>query len=159
MRCYSSSARQSSEVGWQAATRSPRSTTSRLLRRRYATGTASTPKKTVITDKTISNFLAKVPYNNTVEQIINQKYVALFWVGYESWYEYRRTGFPKLKIGTATSNDHVLPTRFQYPDNTANVNVANYQAQLERLRTVYKGGDDMKTPVWWSKQAAEAGIE
>lgn len=59
-------------------------------------------KKTVITDKTISNFLAKVPYNNTVEQIINQKYVALFWVGYESWYEYRRTGFPKLKIGTAT---------------------------------------------------------
>ncbi|MBP3532791.1 MAG: SusD/RagB family nutrient-binding outer membrane lipoprotein, partial [Alistipes sp.] len=112
-----------------------------------------------ITDKTISNFLAKVPYNNTVEQIINQKYVALFWVGYESWYEYRRTGFPKLKIGTATSNDHVLPTRFQYPDNTANVNVANYQAQLERLRTVYKGDDDMKTPVWWSKQAAEAGIE
>lgn len=116
-------------------------------------------KKTVITDKTISNFLAKVPYNNTVEQIINQKYVALFWVGYESWYEYRRTGFPKLKIGTATSNDHVLPTRFQYPDNTANVNVANYQAQLERLRTVYKGDDDMKTPVWWSRQAAEAGIE
>lgn len=116
-------------------------------------------KKTVITDKTISNFLAKVPYNNTLEQILNQKYVALFWTGYESWYEYRRTGFPKLVIGTATSNDHILPTRFQYPDNTANVNVANYQAQLERLRTVYHGDDDMKTPVWWSKQASEAGIE
>lgn len=115
--------------------------------------------KTVITDKTISNFLAKVPYNNSLKQILDQKYVALFWTGYEAWYEYRRTGYPKLKIGTATSNDHILPTRFQYPDNTANVNIANYQVQLERLRTVYHGGDDMKTPVWWSKQAVDAGIE
>lgn len=114
---------------------------------------------TVITDRTITNFLAKVPYNNTLEQILDQKYVALFWVGYEAWHEYRRTGYPRLVIGSATSNDHILPTRFQYPDNTANVNVANYQTQLERLRTVYHGGDDMKTPVWWSKQAAEMGIE
>ncbi len=115
--------------------------------------------KTVITDKTIANFLAKVPYNNTLEQIINQKYVALFWTGYEAWYEYRRTGYPDLVIGRATSNDHILPTRFQYPDNTASVNIANYQTQVARMRSVYKGDDDMKTPVWWSKKAVEMGVK
>lgn len=36
-----------------------------------------------ITDKVIENFLANVPYDGTLESIINQKYVALFWVGYE----------------------------------------------------------------------------
>ena len=115
--------------------------------------------KTVITDKTITNFLAKVPYNNTLEQILNQKYVALFWTGYEAWHEYRRTGYPDLVIGKATSNDHILPTRFQYPDNTASVNIANYQVQIERMHSVYKGGDDMKTPVWWSKRAVEMGVK
>lgn len=115
--------------------------------------------KIVITDRTIENFLAKVPYNNTLEQIINQKYIALFWTGYEAWHEYRRTGYPDLVIGIATSNDHILPTRFQYPDNTASVNIANYQAQVERMRTVYNGDDDMKTPVWWSKKAVEMGVK
>ena len=115
--------------------------------------------KIVITDRTIENFLAKVPYNNTLEQIINQKYIALFWTGYEAWHEYRRTGYPDLVIGIATSNDHILPTRFQSPDNTASVNIANYQAQVERMRTVYNGDDDMKTPVWWSKKAVEMGVK
>lgn len=115
--------------------------------------------KIVITDRTIENFLAKVPYDGSLQQILDQKYVALFWVGYEAWHEYRRTGFPKLVIGTATANDHILPTRFQYPDNTANVNIYNYQQVLERLRTAFYGDDDMKTPVWWSKRAIELGIE
>lgn len=116
-------------------------------------------KHTVITDRTISNFLAKVPYDGSLKQILDQKYVALFWCGYEAYHEYRRTGFPDLPIGTATSNDHILPTRFQYPTNTANVNIANYQAEVERMRTVYFGEDNMKTPVWWSKKAIEFGIQ
>lgn len=114
--------------------------------------------KREITERTISNFLAKVPYNNTLEQIMTQKYVALFWCGYEAWHEYRRTGYPVLVIGTGTQNDHILPTRFQYPDNTASVNIFNYQEEVERLHEIYKGEDNMKTPVWWSKQAVEQGI-
>lgn len=113
----------------------------------------------VVTDHTMNNFMMKVPYDNTLEQILNQKYVALFFVGYEAWHEYRRTGFPKLVIGTATSNDHILPTRFVYPDNTSNVNVDNYRDQVLRLRQVYFGGDDMKTPVWWSLKAVTEGIQ
>lgn len=114
---------------------------------------------TVITERTIANFLAKIPYDGSVKQILDQKYVALFWTGYEAWHEYRRTGYPELVIGTATGNDHILPTRFQYPTNTASVNVDNYNKEVERMKNVYYGKDDMKTAVWWSKRAIELGIE
>ena len=112
-----------------------------------------------ITDKVIENFLANVPYDGTLESIINQKYVALFWVGYEAWADYRRTGYPVLTIGSGTFNDHILPTRLVYPTNTMETNKENYNAAVERLRTYYGGADDMKTPVWWSKAAVDKGIK
>ena len=112
-----------------------------------------------ITDKVIENFLANVPYDGTLESIINQKYVALFWVGYEAWADYRRTGYPELTIGSGTFNDHILPTRLVYPTNTMETNKENYNAAVERLRTYYGGADDMKTPVWWSKAAVDKGIK
>lgn len=111
-----------------------------------------------IPDVVIENFLANVPYDGTLETIIDQKYVALFWVGYEAWAEYRRTGYPALKIGSGTFNDHILPTRLVYPTNTVETNKNNYNAAVERLRSYYGGADDMKTPVWWSKAAVDKGI-
>lgn len=80
----------------------------------------------------------------------NQKYLALFWVGMEAYHEYRRTGYPVLTIGQGTIyNDHVLPTRFGYPSTTISTNTANVNAALSDMG----GANDMKTPVWWSKQA------
>lgn len=84
------------------------------------------------------------------ELLGNQKYLALFWVGMEAWHEYRRTGYPVLTIGDGTVyNDHVLPTRFGYPNITVSSNSANAKAALADMG----GANDMKTPVWWSKQA------
>lgn len=83
------------------------------------------------------------------ELLANQKYLALFWVGMEGWHEYRRTGYPELVIGTGTLNDHILPTRFAYPTSTMATNAANANAALQNMG----GANDMKTPVWWSKQA------
>lgn len=99
-----------------------------------------------IPDVVIENFLANVPYDGTLETIIDQKYVALFWVGYEAWAEYRRTGYPALEIGSGTFNDHILPTRLVYPTNTVETNKNNYNAAVERLRSYYGGADDMKPP-------------
>lgn len=115
------------------------------------------PDKTPVTDEVIFFFLQNgVTYNGTLQQILTQKYIALFWTGYEAWHEYRRTGYPKLRIGSATgSNNYTLPTRFEYPTNTAETNPDNYKAAVDRLRTLYRGGDNMLTPVWWSKQASE----
>lgn len=87
---------------------------------------------------------------NKEEAIGNQKYLALFWIGMEAYHEYRRTGYPVLTIGAGTVyNDHVLPTRFGYPAITMSTNTANANAALSDLG----GANDMKTPVWWSKQA------
>lgn len=112
-----------------------------------------------ITDDNISTFLSSDlaawdKHDNKEELIANQKYLALFMTGMEAYHEYRRTGYPTLTIGKGTVyNDNILPTRFGYPNTTMATNSNNAKAALARM-----GGDnDMKTPVWWSKQAIEAG--
>lgn len=91
---------------------------------------------------------------NKEEFLGNQKFLALFWVGMEAWHEYRRTGYPALTIGEGTTyNDHILPTRFGYPNITLLTNGENANEALTEMG----GENDMKTPVWWSKQAITGG--
>jgi hypothetical protein len=108
-----------------------------------------------ITDSNIADFLASglASWDNATvskeELIANQKFLALFWTGMEAYHEYRRTGYPVLTIGAGTGqNDFILPTRFAYPTITLATNSENAQEAVSRM-----GGNDMKTPVWWSKQA------
>lgn len=112
----------------------------------------------VMDDLAIDNFIANsVPFDvkEGLRCIIEQKYVAMFRVGTESWCDYRRTGYPQLSIGLGCYNNGILPMRFIYPVNTKTTNPDNYNALLEELRsTYYDGGDDMLTPIWWS----EAGL-
>jgi len=108
-----------------------------------------------VSDKAIQQFLGKVPYDGSYEQLMTQKYVACFWYGFESWAEYRRTDYPALTIAPTTMNDQILPRRFEYPVNTATTNPENYAVALEHLQKDYQGDDDMKTPVWWSKYRIE----
>jgi hypothetical protein len=91
---------------------------------------------------------------NKLELIGNQKYIALHMVGFEGFHEIHRTGYPELTIGKGTVyNDYIFPTRFAYPANTVATNYNNCMEALSRM-----GGDnDMKTPLWWSKQAIESG--
>lgn len=91
---------------------------------------------------------------NKQQLIAEQKFLALFWIGMEAYHEIRRTGYPVLTIGAGTIyNDYVFPTRFAYCSNTVATNAVNVAVALERM-----GGDNnMKLPVWWSKQAIESG--
>lgn len=116
-----------------------------------------TSGKFVVTDEALNAFInGGAKYNNTLDIILNQKYIALFWVGYEAWHEYRRTGYPQLRIGTGTqANNFILPTRFAYPILTAKTNPVNYEEAVQRLMTLYKKPDNMQAPVWWSKMATE----
>ena len=104
-----------------------------------------------ISESAVETFLQNgaVAYDATTEIIITQKYVSLFTVGYESWHEYRRTGYPLLVMGEAIRNDGVHPTRFPYPLVLRSSN-KNYAAQLAKM-----GEDNMKTPVWWSRKAVK----
>ncbi|QIY83522.1 SusD/RagB family nutrient-binding outer membrane lipoprotein [Chryseobacterium sp. NEB161] len=87
-----------------------------------------------------------VAYNGTLERILLQKYVALFFVDQQQWFEKRRTGFPVLPNNGGLLNDGKLPSRLMYPPNPKVLNTANYQAAVQQM-----GGDDINTKVWWNK--------
>jgi hypothetical protein len=82
------------------------------------------------------------------ENIITQKWVALFGQGIEAWTELRRTGFPVLPAADPRAlfqNDGVLPTRLVYPSTEYSLNGAN----VESGAALNGGPDDMKTALWW----------
>jgi len=88
----------------------------------------------------------EVEYNNTLEQIIEQKWVALFFTGMESWFDHRRTGFPILRVGEGHRNDGQLPVRYTYPTSVQALNLENYETAVSRL-----GGDNLNIKGWWEK--------
>ena len=101
----------------------------------------------------ITPYLAKpgVVFNaaKAVELIITQKWLANYLGnGWESWAEYRRTGFPRLldPVPTALNADKHIPRRQQYPQTEVQLNEANYNEVIAR-----QGPDVLSTHVWWDK--------
>ncbi|WP_116107344.1 SusD/RagB family nutrient-binding outer membrane lipoprotein [Lewinella sp. IMCC34191] len=84
-------------------------------------------------------------YDGSLERIMLQKYYALYFVDYQQWFEYRRTGLPELPTTPAMLNDGRMPARFYYPQDVRIGNNANYQDALPLLG----GPDDINTRVWW----------
>jgi hypothetical protein len=85
-------------------------------------------------------------FNNTLERIILQKYYALYFVDFQQWFEYRRTGFPVLPAGDGMGNGKKMPSRFEYPLPVRTNNPTRY----EEAKAVM-GGDDINIKVWWEK--------
>lgn len=82
-------------------------------------------------------------------QILEQKYLALFrHSGYESYFNYRRTGVPDFATGPGTGNSGRIPLRFQYPTGERSANDENYQAALE---SQFGGNDDINATMWLLK--------
>ena len=106
-----------------------------------------------IADSTAENFVDANPYNAANGlQMINTQY----WLHtntlldfYESWCNWRRSGFPALTPvnypGNATNA--TIPRRFPYPLAEANTNPVNYNA----AHNAVPGGDVMTSHVWWDK--------
>ena len=86
----------------------------------------------------------------TLENIMFQKWIALYGQGIEAWTEYRRTGLPNIMRkdpNAALLNEGVLPTRLTYPQTEYSLNGAAIQEGLGLL-----GGDDnMRTKLWWAE--------
>ena len=85
-------------------------------------------------------------FNGTLERIMLQKYLGLFMVDYQQWFEYRRTGYPKLPKTPYMFYNGVMPTRFMYKNEVRRFNPDNYAKAVEQM-----GGDDFHTKVWWEK--------
>ena len=87
-------------------------------------------------------------YNKAIETIMRQKYVAMFWVGIESWADYRRTGYPVLRTnGPAAQNNGILPTRLRYPSTEA---FQNAKWMTEAVNGWLGGENNMTTDMWWA---------
>jgi hypothetical protein len=80
-------------------------------------------------------------------QIMEQKWIALYGQGVESWTEYRRTGIPALKPSVINVNAGVIPTRLPYPGSEESLNNVSFKEALARQG----GANDMKTKLWFAK--------
>ena len=93
----------------------------------------------------------EVAYNpaRALEQIITQKWIALFPDGYEAWAEWRRTGFPVLSPAANAKNESgEIPRRHGYSTAERDLNTDNYNAALENQGLTK---DDLDGRVWWDK--------
>ncbi|MEZ4904980.1 MAG: SusD/RagB family nutrient-binding outer membrane lipoprotein [Spirosomataceae bacterium] len=88
-----------------------------------------------------------VAFNNTLAQIMEQKWIAGWTAASEAWFDYRRTGLPALKAGQASS-EPVLPVRFNYGDNEINFNRTNTDNAINKLETTKHSGLRGKNSQW-----------
>ena len=91
---------------------------------------------------------ADVAYDatNYKKSIGEQKWVALFPLGYEAWAEWRRLGYPQLEAHEYPLNPSgQIPLRHAYPASELTLNSASYEAALGLLG----GPDDETTPIFW----------
>jgi hypothetical protein len=79
-----------------------------------------------------------------LEKILTQKWLSLFMIGHEAWFNIRRTGIPALTPGPDNFNDNKYPVRYLYPESEQAANNANYQEAVEGM-----GGDNINIKNWW----------
>lgn len=87
----------------------------------------------------------EVVFNNSLQRLIEQKWITLFQAPYEAWVDYRRTGFPTLAAGTVNRTNGVIPRRLPYPQLEINLN----RASLAAGPGVPVPFETLKTRVWW----------
>jgi hypothetical protein len=84
-----------------------------------------------------------------LNKIILQKYIAFFQnSGWETYYNFRRTGIPAFSGGVGIGNNGVVPVRWSYPGSEENVNKANWKAAVDKQ---FAGADNLNGQMWLIK--------
>jgi len=118
---------------------------------------ASLKTPVAVTGAVVSPALTDIPVlwsanpAKQMEQVITQKWIALWPNGAEAWAEYRRTGFPKLyprmnSESLFVSKDQVV-RRVPYVIGETQVNATGLATGVTKLG----GADTEATRVWWNK--------
>ncbi|GGX18178.1 RagB/SusD family nutrient uptake outer membrane protein [Aquimarina muelleri] len=126
----------------------------------YLADNTSTPKDFVDVLNPANNIAypsdVKIAYNNAgtneeqLEQIITQKWIAMFPEGQEAWSEFRRTGYPRIFPVVINNSGGKIDTdiqirRIDFILGERNTNTAN----VEQARTLLGGPDNGGTRLWW----------
>lgn len=129
----------------------------------YRKGVEASLTKWGIDGATAKSYADALPAANK-ENVLTQKYLALYTQGLEAWSEIRRTGYPIFLVkpgdvvwSRQTENGIVnytfqpifgngIPKRLYYPNKEQNVNREHYQQALAR-----QGDDVITTALWWNK--------
>ncbi len=89
-----------------------------------------------------------------LEQIITQKWLAMYPNGWEAWAELRRTGYPRQYARVQSENPDVaaneIMRRMVYVQSEFDTNGAAVQAAIALPEM--SGGDKNSTKVWWDKK-------
>jgi hypothetical protein len=108
------------------------------------------PKTTAISDAEVATYLAAKPYDAARgwEMISEQYWAATLLNEYESFNNWRRTGYPTLTPVNYDGNvtGGTIPRRLIYPVSEQNTNGENYGAAVAR-----QGADNFTTRIWWDK--------
>lgn len=93
-------------------------------------------------------------FEQKLERIITQKWIAIYPEGGEGWSELRRTGYPKVFPIVANYSNGVIPTktgikRLPFPLAEYNTNAAEVQKAVALLGG---GPDNGNTRLWWDKK-------
>jgi len=87
----------------------------------------------------------EVAFNNTLQRIMEQKWITLFQAPYESWTDWRRTGFPVLTPAIINITNGVIPRKLPHPQLEVNLN----RIALEAGPGVPVPIESLKQRVWW----------
>lgn len=110
-----------------------------------------------LTPSAIDKYLADNPYDasKALELINTQYYIATFCDAYETFANWRRSGYPELKpinpakpYPNSITQGKSIPRRFTYPVSESTINKANYEEAVKRL----SNGDTFLSRVWWDKE-------
>ena len=88
-----------------------------------------------------------VAFDGTLSRLMEQKWIVMFQAPYESWSDWRRTGFPALTPAAINFTAGVIPRRLPYPQFEINLN----KASLEAGPGVPVPFESLKQRVWWDK--------
>ncbi len=98
-----------------------------------------------------STYSVPVAFDNNLETVITQKWVSLFYVDYQGFIEFKRTGFPGIIEPGPDAFSDVYPSRFTYPDEEQALNYDNYEAAV-KSQAGSLSDYSYWTPVWWENK-------
>jgi len=89
-------------------------------------------------------------FDEKLERIITQKWIAMFPEGQEAWSEFRRTGYPRLfPVIVNNSNGEISTEGFIKRIKFAAGEFSTNTAGVTKAVTLLNGPDTGGTPLWW----------